>query len=198
MLELPSDAPREGADSTVYSLRRGSDPGGLSSVAAEVGLHRQFTPREPGAYRLSASAVPVPGDALDKLLFELTGERDRIEVSADSTARLGTGLSARNLTDGDLTTAWIAGERPVLHLSWPEKKEVGEIVFAAAGGALHPSRTGADQLAGRDGGGRRGRERDGPLLPDQDRPAGHHHLAAGSADGPQPGGRRPVARCRSG
>lgn len=103
-------------------------------MAAEVGLHRQFTPREPGAYRLSASAVPVPGDALDKLLFELTGERDRIEVSADSTARLGTGLSARNLTDGDLTTAWIAGERPVLHLSWPEKKEVGEIVFAAAGG----------------------------------------------------------------
>ncbi|WP_405634226.1 alpha-(1-_3)-arabinofuranosyltransferase [Streptomyces sp. NBC_01178] len=134
MLELPADAPREGADSTVYSLRRGSDPGGLSSVAAEAGLHRQFTPREAGAYRVSATAVPVPGDALDKLLFELTGERERIEVSADSTARLGTDLSPRNLTDGDLTTAWIAGERPVLHLSWPEKKEIGEIVFAAAGG----------------------------------------------------------------
>ncbi|MFH9610313.1 alpha-(1-_3)-arabinofuranosyltransferase family protein [Streptomyces sp. NPDC017448] len=134
MLELPTDAPREGADSTVYSLRRGSDPGGLSSVAAEVGLHRQFTPREAGAYQVSASAVPVPGDALDKLLFELTGERERIEVSADSTARLGTDLSPRNLTDGDLTTAWIAGEHPVLHLSWPEKKEIGEIVFAAAGG----------------------------------------------------------------
>ncbi|MFJ9110347.1 alpha-(1-_3)-arabinofuranosyltransferase family protein [Streptomyces sp. NPDC102283] len=134
MLELPSDAPREGADSTVYSLRRGSDPGGLSSVAAEVGLHRQFTAREAGPYKVSASAVPVPGEDLDKLLFELTGERDRIEVSADSTARLGTNLSPRNLTDGDLTTAWIAGERPTLRLSWPEKKEVGEIVFAAAGG----------------------------------------------------------------
>ncbi|MEU8770779.1 alpha-(1-_3)-arabinofuranosyltransferase family protein [Streptomyces griseus] len=134
MLELPSDAPREGADSTVYSLRRGSDPGGLSSVAAEVGLHRQFTAREAGPYKVSAAAVPVPGEELDKLLFELTGERDRIEVSADSTARLGTSLSPRNLTDGDLTTAWIAGERPTLHLSWPEKKEVGEIVFAAAGG----------------------------------------------------------------
>ncbi|WP_405194204.1 alpha-(1-_3)-arabinofuranosyltransferase family protein [Streptomyces anulatus] len=134
MLELPSDAPREGADSTVYSLRRGSDPGGLSSVAAEVGLHRQFTAQEAGPYKVSASAVPVPGEDLDKLLFELTGERDRIEVSADSTARMGTSLSPRNLTDGDLTTAWIAGERPVLHLSWPEKKEVGEIVFAAAGG----------------------------------------------------------------
>lgn len=134
MLELPSDAPREGADSTVYSLRRGSDPGGLSSVAAEVGLHRQFTAQEAGPYQVSASAVPVPGEELDKLLFELTGERDKIEVSADSTARLGTSLTPRNLTDGDLTTAWIAGERPVLHLSWPEKKEVGEIVFAAAGG----------------------------------------------------------------
>ncbi|MFK0149935.1 alpha-(1-_3)-arabinofuranosyltransferase family protein [Streptomyces griseus] len=134
MLELPSDAPRGGADSTVYSLRRGSDPGGLSSVAAEVGLHRQFTAREAGPYKVSAAAVPVPGEELDKLLFELTGERDRIEVSADSTARLGTSLSPRNLTDGDLTTAWIAGERPTLHLSWPEKKEVGEIVFAAAGG----------------------------------------------------------------
>lgn len=134
MLELPSDAPREGADSTVYSLRRGSDPGGLSSVAAEVGLHRQFTAQEAGPYKVSAGAVPVPGEDLDKLLFELTGERDKIEVSADSTARLGTSLSPRNLTDGDLTTAWIAGERPVLHLSWPEKKEIGEIVFAAAGG----------------------------------------------------------------
>lgn len=134
MLELPSDAPREGADSTVYSLRRGSDPGGLSAVPAEVGLHRQFTVQEAGDYKVAASAVPVPGEALDKLLFELTGEQDKILVSADSTARLGTNLSARNLTDGDLTTAWIAGERPVLHLSWPEKRQVGEIVFAAAGG----------------------------------------------------------------
>ncbi|WP_179500154.1 alpha-(1-_3)-arabinofuranosyltransferase family protein [Streptomyces sp. WZ.A104] len=134
MLELPNDAPREGADSTMFSLRRGSDPGGLSSVAAEVGLSRQFTAQEAGEYTVSASALPVPGEALDKLLFELTGERDRIEVSADSTARLGTNLSPRNLTDGDLTTAWIAGERPVLHLTWPEKRPVGEIVFAAAGG----------------------------------------------------------------
>lgn len=134
MLELPSDAPREGADSTVYSLKRGSDPGGLSAVAAETGLHRQFTAGQAGRYTVAASAVPVPGEALDKLLFELTGERDKILVSADSTARLGTNLSARNLTDGDLTTAWIAGDRPVLHLSWPKKTQIGEIVFAAAGG----------------------------------------------------------------
>ncbi|MEU2407182.1 alpha-(1-_3)-arabinofuranosyltransferase family protein [Streptomyces rubiginosohelvolus] len=134
MLELPNDAPREGADATMFSLKRGSDPGGLSSVAAEVGLGRQFTAPEAGDYTVSATALPVPGEALDKLLFELTGERDKIEVTADSTARLGTNLSPRNLTDGDLTTAWIAGERPVLRLNWPEKRPVGEIVFAAAGG----------------------------------------------------------------
>ncbi|WP_208638817.1 alpha-(1-_3)-arabinofuranosyltransferase family protein [Kitasatospora albolonga] len=134
MLELPSDAPREGADSTVYALKRGSDPGGLSAVAAETGLHRQFTPAEAGEYTVAASALPVPGEALDKLLFELTGKRKQIVVSADSTARLGTNISARNLTDGDLTTAWIAGDRPTLRLSWPKKKKVGEIVFVAAGG----------------------------------------------------------------
>lgn len=134
MLELPSDAPREGADASVYSLKRGSDPGGLSAVAAETGLHRQFTAGQAGPYKVAASAVPVPGEALDKLLFDLTGEREKILVSADSTARLGTNLSARNLTDGDLTTAWIAGDRPVLRLSWPAKTQVGEIVFAAAGG----------------------------------------------------------------
>ncbi|MFJ8074138.1 alpha-(1-_3)-arabinofuranosyltransferase family protein [Streptomyces sp. NPDC096176] len=134
MLELPQDAPRDGADAVVYSLRRGSDPGGLSAVPSEVGLHRQFTAARSGAYTVGATALPVPGDALDSLLFELTGRRDKIVVSADSTAHLGTNLSPRNLTDGDLTTAWIAGERPVLHLSWPKKTSVGEIVFAAAGG----------------------------------------------------------------
>ncbi|MFI9374421.1 alpha-(1-_3)-arabinofuranosyltransferase domain-containing protein [Streptomyces parvulus] len=136
MLELPADAPRDvgDADALVYSLSRASDPGGLSAVAAEAGLHRQFTAARSGDYTVRAAALPVPGRQLDDLLFELTGRRDQIVVDADSTARLGTNLSPRNLTDGDLTTAWVAGERPVLRLSWPEKTAVGEIVLAPAGG----------------------------------------------------------------
>ncbi|MEU1280710.1 alpha-(1-_3)-arabinofuranosyltransferase family protein [Streptomyces sp. NPDC005805] len=134
MLELPADAPKDTGESVLYSLRRGSDPGGLSAVAAETGLHRQFDAARAGQYTLKATALPVPGAALDELLFELTGQREKILVSADSTARLGTNLSPRNLTDGDLTTAWISGERPVLHLRWPEKTSVGEMVFAGAGG----------------------------------------------------------------
>ncbi|WP_406865560.1 alpha-(1-_3)-arabinofuranosyltransferase family protein [Streptomyces sp. HUAS MG47] len=138
MLELPGDAPRGVSGSVgmpvVYALSRGSDPGGLSAVSAEVGLHRQFDAITTGDYTVRASALPVPGKELDDLLFALTGQRDKLVVGADSTARLGTNLSPRNLTDGDLTTAWVAGERPVLHLRWPEKTSVGEIVLAAAGG----------------------------------------------------------------
>ncbi|MFJ5711580.1 alpha-(1-_3)-arabinofuranosyltransferase family protein [Streptomyces sp. NPDC093105] len=134
MLRLPADAPREVAGPVAYTLNRGSDPGGLSAVPAEVGLHRQFTAARSGDYTVRATALPVPGRELDDLLFALTGRREQIVVTADSTARLGTNLSPRNLTDGDLTTAWVAGDRPVLRLSWPEKTAVGEIVLAASGG----------------------------------------------------------------
>ncbi|MFH9740268.1 alpha-(1-_3)-arabinofuranosyltransferase family protein [Streptomyces roseolus] len=134
MLRLPADAPPEANGPVAYSLNRGSDPGGLSAVPAEVGLHRQFTAAASGDYTVRATALPVPGEELDDLLFALTGRREQIVVSADSTARLGTNLSPRNLTDGDLTTAWVAGDRPVLRLSWPEKTAVGEIVLASSGG----------------------------------------------------------------
>ncbi|WP_449348192.1 hypothetical protein [Streptomyces shaanxiensis] len=84
---------------------------------------------------MKASAVPVSGEALDKLLYEVApDQRNRITATADSTAALGTGLSARNLTDGDLTTAWIAGDRPTIHLSWNGKQPISEIVLAPAGG----------------------------------------------------------------
>ncbi|ORT57190.1 alpha-(1-_3)-arabinofuranosyltransferase family protein [Streptomyces sp. CB03238] len=136
LLALPEDtAGEDSAPQEVYSLHRGSDPGGLSPASAEVGLHRQFLTRTEGAYALRATALPVPGDALDELLYRLAPEqRRKLTATADSTARLGASLSPRNLVDGDLTTAWIAGERAVIHLRWPEKRAVGEIVFAPAGG----------------------------------------------------------------
>ncbi|MER5964595.1 alpha-(1-_3)-arabinofuranosyltransferase family protein [Streptomyces sp. NPDC002057] len=134
MLQLPTDAPREVTGAVVYTLNRAGDPGGLSAAPAEVGLHRRFTAARPGEHTVRASALPVPGKELDDLLFDLTGQRDKIVVTADSTARLGTNLSPRNLTDGDLTTAWVAGDRPVLRLTWPEKTAVGEIVLVPAGG----------------------------------------------------------------
>ncbi|ELS52986.1 alpha-(1-_3)-arabinofuranosyltransferase domain-containing protein [Streptomyces viridochromogenes] len=135
LLKLPTDAERSGAAADIVSLSRTADPTGLSPTGTEAGLHRRFTTSTAGTYQVRASAVPVPGEELDELLYKVApDQRDRIVATADSTARLGAGLSPRNLTDGDLTTAWIAGDRPTIHLRWPGKQAVGEIVLAPAGG----------------------------------------------------------------
>ncbi|MFI8187657.1 alpha-(1-_3)-arabinofuranosyltransferase family protein [Streptomyces sp. NPDC085946] len=135
LLRLPADADGSDAPATVISLHRAPDPTGLSPTGTEAGLHRRFTAPAAGPYAVRASAVPVPGEALDRLLYEVAPQqRGRVVATADSTARLGAGLSARNLTDGDLTTAWVAGDRPTVHLRWPGKLPVGELVLAPAGG----------------------------------------------------------------
>ncbi|MFE7031052.1 alpha-(1-_3)-arabinofuranosyltransferase [Streptomyces sp. NPDC057621] len=135
MLRLPRDAENTEAAAETVSLHRASDPGSFSPTGTEVGLHRRWTSDAAGTYAVKASAIPVPGDALDALLYDVAPEQnDRITATAGSTARLGTGLSPRNLTDGDLTTAWIAGDDPTVRLSWPDKQPVGEVVLAPAGG----------------------------------------------------------------
>ncbi|MDK1473934.1 alpha-(1-_3)-arabinofuranosyltransferase family protein [Streptomyces sp. 549] len=135
LLTLPNDAPDTATDAEVYSLHRTADPGGLEPVGAESGLHRKFRTSNDGEHALTASALPVPGRALDELLDQVApGSRDRITASAESTSPTGTSLSARNLVDGDLTTAWIAGDRPVIHLKWPEKREISSMVLSGAGG----------------------------------------------------------------
>ncbi|MFE5486048.1 alpha-(1-_3)-arabinofuranosyltransferase family protein [Streptomyces sp. NPDC056527] len=135
MLVLPDDAERTDAATTVYSLHRGTDAGGLSPVSAEVGLHRRFTTQQSGEFKVSARAVAVLGGPLDELLDRSApGSKNRLTASVDSTSRNGSSLGARNLVDGDLTTAWIAGDRPVVHLSWPKKKKIDEIILAPAGG----------------------------------------------------------------
>ncbi|MEU1003273.1 DUF3367 domain-containing protein [Streptomyces tibetensis] len=135
LLRLPADAQDATSAATVVSLHRASDPTGLSPAGTEAGLHRRFTTPAAGTYEVKASAMPVPGAELDELLYEVAPEQQaRIVATADSTASLGAGLAARNLTDGDLTTAWIAGDRPTIHLRWEGKQPVGELVLAPAGG----------------------------------------------------------------
>ncbi|MEU0169857.1 alpha-(1-_3)-arabinofuranosyltransferase [Streptomyces iakyrus] len=135
LLRLPVDAENATSAATLVSLHRAADPTGLSATGTEAGLHRRFTTPAAGTYEVKASAVPVPGEELDELLYEVAPEQQaRIVATADSTARLGAGLTARNLTDGDLTTAWIAGDRPTIHLRWEGKQPVGELVLAPAGG----------------------------------------------------------------
>ena len=135
LLRLPTDAAGSDASAEIVSLHRTADPTGLSPTGTEAGLHRRFSTSTSGTYDVKASAVPIPGEELDKLLYEVAPDQEhRITATADSTAGLGAGLSARNLTDGDLTTAWIAGDRPTIHLSWPDKQAISSIVLAPAGG----------------------------------------------------------------
>ncbi|MGQ4385938.1 alpha-(1-_3)-arabinofuranosyltransferase domain-containing protein [Streptomyces sp. SAS_270] len=135
LLRLPTDAAGSDSSSEIVSLHRTADPTGLSPTGTEAGLHRRFSTSTSGTYDVKASAVPIPGEGLDKLLYEVAPDQERrITATADSTAGMGAGLSARNLTDGDLTTAWIAGDRPTIHLSWPDKQPVSSIVLAPAGG----------------------------------------------------------------
>lgn len=135
LLRLPADADSSDAPAEIVSLHRVPDPAGISPTGTEAGLHRRFETAASGTYSVKASAVPVSGEELDRLLYEVApDQRNRITATADSTAGLGTGLSARNLTDGDLTTAWIAGDRPTVHLSWNGKQPIGEVVLAPAGG----------------------------------------------------------------
>ncbi|MFD6415408.1 alpha-(1-_3)-arabinofuranosyltransferase family protein [Streptomyces sp. NPDC060194] len=118
--------PKDGKAAQSFSLTQGQ----------ERGLDRTFETEVSGSYELTGTARAVQGPELDKLLYGLVPEKPtgKLVVTADSTARYGTSVSPRNLTDGDLTTAWIAGDKAVLHLKWPTKTAVGEIIFAAAGG----------------------------------------------------------------
>ncbi|MEU9335766.1 alpha-(1-_3)-arabinofuranosyltransferase family protein [Streptomyces sp. NPDC048290] len=135
LLRLPTDAEGNGAASEIVSLHRTADPAGMSPTGTEAGLHREFAAESAGTYGVEASAVAVPGEELDRLLYEIAPDQERrITATAASTARLGTGLSARNLTDGDLTTSWIAGDEASFRLEWGEMREVGELVLAGAGG----------------------------------------------------------------
>ncbi|MFD9512170.1 alpha-(1-_3)-arabinofuranosyltransferase domain-containing protein [Streptomyces mirabilis] len=135
LLKLPTDAAGSDAAAEIVSLHRTTDPTGLTPTGTEAGLHRTFSTSTAGSYEVNASAVAITGDALDKLLYDVSPQQpNRIVATADSTTDLGPGLDARNLTDGNLTTAWIAGDRPTIHLSWPDKKPVSSMVLAAAGG----------------------------------------------------------------
>ncbi|WP_420000339.1 alpha-(1-_3)-arabinofuranosyltransferase domain-containing protein [Streptomyces boninensis] len=137
MLRLPADAEaNRDTASEIVSLHRGSDPGGLNPAASEVGLHRQFTTGTEGDYAITGKAVPVQGQALDELRDQVDPDtpEEKITATAESTSSLSPSLTPRNLVDGDLTTAWIAGKTPTLHLKWPEAKEISSMVLAGAGG----------------------------------------------------------------
>ncbi|MGW0366852.1 alpha-(1-_3)-arabinofuranosyltransferase domain-containing protein [Streptomyces sp. NPDC002990] len=125
VLSLPAAT----ADS--YSLHRTLDLGGSQSGTVETGLNRQLT-TDAGDFKVTGSAVALPGPALDALLDQVAPGRTtgKIGIEADSTSS----GSPRNLLDGDFTTAWIAGGKSSVRLAWQGSRGIDHLVLGAAGG----------------------------------------------------------------
>ncbi len=142
-LRSDDDPASHGAHSVAYSFHR--DPGSPLGMppAPERRLDRAFTAAEARSARVKASAVAVPGGALDALLnHRVRGRPATLKISADSTFGSSPSLRPENLLDGSNATGWIA-DRPdaMLHVTWKEKRRVDEIQLApSAGMSAAPSR----------------------------------------------------------
>ncbi len=142
-LRSDDDPASHGAGSAAYSFHRDAgSPLGMPP-APERSLMREFTADQERTAGVRASAVAVPGSALDALVSRHAGKaRATLHVSADSTFASSPALRPQNLLDGSDATGWIA-DRPsaTLHLAWKGSRRLDELQLApAAGMAAAPSR----------------------------------------------------------
>ncbi len=107
--------------------RQVPSPGSLADLAAYPPMAEQFTTRAVSSFRLSASAMVVPGPRLDRLLALLTPKPDHtLEVTASSTYGSLPGFAPASLFNGG---SWIAGApNPVLRLGWQGKRTIRRMV----------------------------------------------------------------------
>ena len=120
--------------------RQVPSPASLADVAAYPPLARMFSIPSTDTFKLTASAIAVPGRKLTALLAGLTPVRpDSLEVTATSTWGSLPGLAPYHLFKATHQSAWIAGAgKPVLRLRWQGKRTIHRMViepvqgFAAA------------------------------------------------------------------
>jgi arabinofuranan 3-O-arabinosyltransferase len=136
-LQPAEDAAGRLAPSLAFSFQQQiPSPATLANAAAYPPLARTFVTPGPETLRMTATAVALPGKALDALLGRLTpASRRAIQVSASSTLGSLPSLAAANLLRGTKATAWIAGApNPVIRLSWHGDRRIGEMILAPAAG----------------------------------------------------------------
>ena len=136
-LQPAQDAAGRLAPSLAFSFQQQiPSPATLADAAAYPPLARTFVTPGPENLRLRATAVALPGQALDALLSHLApASRSAIQVRASSTLGSLPGLAAANLLRGRQAGSWIAGApNPVISLSWHGQRRIGEMILAPASG----------------------------------------------------------------
>ena len=116
--------------------RQVPSPASLADVAAYPPLARMFSIPSADTFKLTASAIAVPGRKLTALLDGLTPVRpDSLEVTATSTWGSLPGLAPYHLFKATHQSAWIAGAgKPVLRLRWQGKRTIHRMVIAPVQG----------------------------------------------------------------
>jgi arabinofuranan 3-O-arabinosyltransferase len=111
-------------------------PGLLADAAAYPVLARTFVTSGQRRFRVAASAVALPGHALDSLLSHLARPgRRSLSVSASSTLGSLPRLSPANLFSPRNPGPWIAGSaHPVLRVRWHGERRIGLLRLTPAYG----------------------------------------------------------------
>ncbi len=131
------------AASTVYSFRQEApSPAAAPGPQASQVLARTFQVPAAQSFSVTAAAVAVPGAALDRLVGSLApAGRSTFQVSASSTWDSLLQYGPDNLFSGS-GPPWIASpadSTPVLHLTWPGSRTIGELILSPASGAAFPT-----------------------------------------------------------
>ncbi|HUD36062.1 MAG TPA: alpha-(1-_3)-arabinofuranosyltransferase family protein [Streptosporangiaceae bacterium] len=111
--------------------RQVPSPASLADVASYPPLARQIVTRSFASFKLTASAIAVPGQRLDALLAGLTpAHKHALEVTASSTWGSLPDLAPINLFKAHHQGSWIAGAgSPVLRLSWQGRRTISQLVI---------------------------------------------------------------------
>lgn len=121
--------PVPAAGQVTFSFHRDSTPPLLVATGqSDNQLARTFTTSAPMDLRTSATAVAVPGAALNTLLDGYRTGRTSLQVSANSTWGSLPQFRAANLVDGDYRSGWVAGgPNAVVHLSWSGRRSISKL-----------------------------------------------------------------------
>ncbi len=136
-LQPPQSIAGRDAAAVAFSFQRQvPSPASLANVAAYPPMARQFSTEGLAAYRFGASAIAVPGRALDAILAGLTPARQgTLEVTASSTYGSLPALAPANLFRARHPGSWIAGGRnAVLNLTWHGARTIRRLTIRSLPG----------------------------------------------------------------